>query len=126
MKLRIRGNSIRLRLTRSEVDRFAADGRVEESVHFGMGKPDFRYVLESLPGTATGAYAEFTNNTILVFVPEEQAGIWVATDQVGIESSEGSVPRVLIEKDFACLKERPGETEDDAFPNPDPDDCNPD
>jgi hypothetical protein len=122
MKLRIRGNFIRLRLTRSEVDRFAADGRVEESVDFGPDKPKFNYVLESVPA-ADGAFAEFANNTVFVFVPEDEARMWVRSEQVGIESSEVSGLRVLIEKDFACLQARPGENEADAFPNPDPAAC---
>ncbi|MBL9108770.1 MAG: hypothetical protein JNM74_05850, partial [Myxococcales bacterium] len=37
MKLRTRGRSIRLRLTRTEVARLAAGERVEERVPFGPG-----------------------------------------------------------------------------------------
>ena len=35
MKIRIKGNSIRLRLTKTEVDNFAANGFVEEKTEFG-------------------------------------------------------------------------------------------
>jgi hypothetical protein len=122
MKLRIRGNSIRLRLTRSEVDRFAEDGRVEESVDFGPGKPKFGYALRSAPAAAE-PYAGFTDNTITIFVPEAEARDWVGSERVGIESAEESGVRVLVEKDFACLQVRAGESEDDAFPNPDPAGC---
>jgi hypothetical protein len=38
MKLRLQGNSVRLRLTRSEVERLREIGRVEESVDFGAGE----------------------------------------------------------------------------------------
>ncbi|MGH9600687.1 MAG: DUF7009 family protein, partial [Terracidiphilus sp.] len=34
MKLRIQGNSLRLRVTRAELDRLAGNGRVEETVYF--------------------------------------------------------------------------------------------
>ncbi len=37
MKLRIQGNSIRFRLTRTEVDQFARQGRMEEGVEFENG-----------------------------------------------------------------------------------------
>ena len=37
MKLRIKGNSIRLRLLRSEVERFTANGKISEEVRFGPG-----------------------------------------------------------------------------------------
>jgi len=41
MKIRIRGNSIRFRLTRGDVDTFEKTGSVEETIHFGdaLGGP---------------------------------------------------------------------------------------
>lgn len=121
MKLRIRGNSIRLRLTRSEVDDFGANGKVEETVDFGSGETKFKYVLEA--ADTQNVSAEFAGDTIRVLVPNDRARDWVSSEQVGIESAEGSSLRVLVEKDFACLQERAGESDDDAFPNPEPDKC---
>ena len=121
MKLRIRGNSVRLRLTRGEVDTFGSAGKVEEFVDFGDGKPKFIYALEASDGAEVSA--EFTGSTIRVFVPRGQARTWVESEQVGVESAEASTLRVLVEKDFACLQERPGETNEDAFPNPEPANC---
>ena len=121
MKLRIRGNSVRMRLTRSEVDTFGTAGKVEETVDFGDGKPVFTYALEA--SDAAGVSAEFIGGTIRVFVPREAARNWVESEQVGVESAETSPLRVLVEKDFACLQERPGETNEDAFPNPEPANC---
>jgi len=43
MKLRIKGNSIRLRLLKSEVEKFAEDGRISDETSFG--KNAFRYTL---------------------------------------------------------------------------------
>jgi len=40
---------------------------------------------------------------------------------VGLEGSQpagGEPLRILIEKDFECLDAAPGESQDDAFPNP--------
>jgi hypothetical protein len=48
MKLRLQGNSVRLRLTRSEVERLRDTGIVEESVDFGGGEV-LAYRLQSRP-----------------------------------------------------------------------------
>jgi hypothetical protein len=121
MKLRIRGNSIRLRLTRSEVETFGAIGKVEESVDFGPKKSAFGYALETrdLPGVE----ASFSGNALRIYVPQGIAQEWVNSELVGIESAEGSGPRILVEKDFACMQERPGENDNDAYPNPAPANC---
>jgi len=48
---------------------------------------------------------------------------WATTDLVGLEHQiqlKGEEKlAILIEKDFKCLQERPGEDEEDMFPNPD-------
>jgi hypothetical protein len=53
MKIRMRGNSVRLRLTRGEVARLAAVGRVEEATEFGLG-PEARLIY-SLASSAVPA-----------------------------------------------------------------------
>ena len=113
MKLRIKGNSIRLRLTQSEVDSLAASGFVRESVSFG--EKTFEYEIRSdIDGDALTA--DLVGTTIVVSVPASRVQGWAATDSVSIEQ-EGT-PYLLIEKDFACLSERPREDDSDAFPNP--------
>ncbi|MFN6962924.1 MAG: DUF7009 family protein [Pyrinomonadaceae bacterium] len=114
MKLRIRGNSIRLRLSQGEVERFAADGVVEDSTQFG--ESSLRYALEA-SDAAGEIFAGFTNGRICVTVPRKTALEWAAGDAVGIGSND-AVPRVLVEKDFVCLSPRQGEDESDMFPNP--------
>ena len=116
MKLRLRGNSIRLRLTQSEVSRFRAEGRIEESVRFGDNEPAFLYALEV--GPVDSPAAKFEGGAIRIFIPEKHAREWIESEQVAIESPEGISPRVLIEKDFACLEVRNGVSDEDAFPNP--------
>lgn len=120
MKLRIRGNSLRLRLTRSEVDQFNATGKVEETVDFGAGQGQFTYALERVDGDG-GIFATYENGRICVCVPRAQSSKWIDTELVGIESEDlpDSGPRILIEKDFSCLTPRADEDESDMFPNPD-------
>lgn len=119
MKLRVRGNSLRLRLSRSEVETFDQLGRVEESVRFGPGAL-LVYAMERAPDGALSARLE--GSRVTVSVPAGLAGPWCRTEQVGLEAEQptgdGQTLRILIEKDFTCLKTRSGEDESDAFPNP--------
>lgn len=122
MKLRIRGNSIRLRLTKSEVAEIGAGRMVEEAVEFGT-EPARNFVYALVPAAdAETPRAVFDGNRIAVFVPQKQASDWARTNQIGIESEnstgENSGLRILIEKDFACLEPRAGEEDADTFANP--------
>lgn len=118
MKLRIRGNSIRLRLSQGEMERFARDGKVEESIEFVPGERTFIYALES-DDRREGVVAEYANDRLCVYVPSRVAGEWIASEQVGFGSTEGSAgPRIMVEKDFACLTPRANEDESDMFPHP--------
>lgn len=122
MKLRIKGSTIRLRLTQGEVDTFRDEGKVVDTTVFHTpGSASLRYVLESSEETkALQAY--FENNTLLIKVPATVAGQWTGTEQVGFSNeTEGAplpVPYILVEKDFQCLHKRPHEDESDHFPNP--------
>lgn len=122
MKLRIRGNSIRLRLTKGEVAQFKETGSVEEVTEFGLEQNQrFVYALSVLQDI-NASRAVLENNRISIFLPEDQSEQWTTTNQVGIrvEQSLGAEKtlQILIEKDFACLEERPGEDESDAFAHP--------
>jgi hypothetical protein len=120
MKMRVRGNSIRLRLMRSEVEQFCETGLVEEIIEFGNGQK-LVYALKSGANSEIVS-AEFGSNGITVFVPQKDAKQWVNSNQVGIEAGQnignGKFLRLLIEKDFACLEPRKGEEDSDAFPHP--------
>ena len=81
MKLRIRGNSIRLRLTQGEVAQLADEGRVEDATDFGGGVK-LNYVLQ-LDDTRDIVSTTFADATITVSVPDAVADTWCTTDQVG-------------------------------------------
>ena len=122
MKLRIQGNSVRLRLTKSEVTQIGEKGRVEETVEFGL-EPSQKliYALETT-AILENLRATFEDNCLRVFVPGNQAEQWANSNRVGIEFEQplrnDKFLRILIEKDFACLDERLGEDQSDAFPHP--------
>jgi len=119
MKLRIQGNSLRLRLSQSEVAQFSKTGFVEDSIHFAPGAT-FAYALESM-ASLNAPQALFSNGWLRIQVPGGEATDWVRSDRVGISGDQpldsGKRLSILIEKDFQCL--HGDEARDpDAFPNP--------
>ncbi len=123
MKLRVKGNSLRLRLSQTEVRRIAEEGRVEETVEFGpQPHQKMCYAMQSDPHAAE-IYATYENCTITVFLPEQMAKSWATSAQIGLEREqiigEGKTLKLLIEKDFQCLTVRPDEDESDNYPHPD-------
>ena len=119
MKLRILGNTLRMRLTRSEVDEFAANGRCADKISFG-GEQSLIYAIEKTADDAVSA--AFDGGEIKVLVPAQLADRWTETDQVGVDAAypirNGDDLRILIEKDFACLTPRDDEDTADNFPHP--------
>ena len=119
MKLRIKGNSIRLRLTQTEITNFGEHGLLEEKTEFSNGTV-FGYTLQSRYDLEK-IEAAFSENTITVFVPLSIAKEWTTTDKVGFENKmdlgNGKQLFILIEKDFVCL-DNTYEDQSDNFPNP--------
>ena len=123
MKLRIHGNSIRFRLSQSEVASLASEGRLEESVQLTPAKSDLlTYVLEK-SSQCREVRAWRSDCKIGVTLPDGLVRSWATTDQVGIEQTqpvgEGALLHIAIEKDFRCPHSNTHEGEGDNFPNPD-------
>lgn len=107
MKLRIKGNSLRLRVTRSELTRLIDTGRIEETIHFGSSECSrLTYVLEHEPNL-TGATIRYHPPEVVVVLPKNEARTWAESNLVGIYATVdlGSVGSLdlIVEKDFACL-----------------------
>ncbi len=123
MKIRMMGNSVRLRIGRSEFMRFLAGGRIEETVRFAAApQAGFTYALElSAPGS-TATTVRYAPGDLVVMVTPEQVRLWREEDQVGIytkvDFGANQALQIIVEKDFACLHGNGGENAD-AFPNPD-------
>ena len=119
MKVRIKGNSIRYRLTKTEIDNFGKNGWLEEKTEFLNG-PSFHYRIERKAGVSD-LEASFSGNSICIFVPENIAAEWTTTDIVGFENKmeigEGKELSLLIEKDFVCI-DPTLEDQSDNYPNP--------
>lgn len=114
MKIRISGNSLRLRLSQHEVLQLVASGQVVSSCKF----PDNVLHYEIRHGDYPGITASCTDNTISILVPSGLVNNWDADERVGFDTMDASGLFILIEKDFQCLKPRPHEDESDLFPNP--------
>ena len=120
MKLRIRGNLLRFRLGRSDVNELGSAGRIEECVDFGPGQPRFCYLLEK--GDDDTFSGTFADGKITVRVPGAVVDAWASSDDIGIEGNQnidgGTELEFLIEKDFACRTAASGEDQSDKFPKP--------
>lgn len=115
MKLRIRENSIRLRLTKSEVAEIAEKGLVENRTEFGNNQI-FVYSLKTSASTPD-LQANFENGRIEIIVPQSVADNWTITEEVGIYGNHENL-QIAIEKDFTCLTPRAGDEDSDTFPHP--------
>jgi hypothetical protein len=113
MKPRIRGNSLRLRLTLTEVANLRETGIVQSRIEFAPGVA----LVYSLEGSAhaRSVGATFDGHAIRVRVPLETIEDWVRTDRVGIDPSPDAALLILLEKDLRCLHK---DAEPDAYPNP--------
>ena len=129
MKLRIRGNSLRLRLLRGEVEQFGKIGRVAETIEFAAS-PNARlsYILET-DGNAQKITTHYSDNQITVKIPDEIARHWVESEQIALQAeqqiengkqigTQKNVLKITIEKDFVCLDRKDDPDNIDAFPHP--------
>jgi hypothetical protein len=122
MKLRIRGNSIRLRLGKSEVAQLAKDGSVHAAIRFAAAPSvQLTYSLLISP-TEKEISAQLVDSEIKVTVPEGLARKWANSEEIGLKH-EQPIDReeslaILIEKDFHSLEPKPDEDQSDSFANP--------
>ncbi|HEY5408898.1 MAG TPA: hypothetical protein VIJ92_17540 [Ginsengibacter sp.] len=118
MKIRVKGNAIRIRLSKSEVAAFADEGLVEEETEFGNSV--FKYAVISTDNKSMSA--DFINGSIIIYVPKHLLQMWAATNQVSIvydlPVSNGKFLNLLLEKDFKCIDALATEDQSDYFENP--------
>jgi len=118
MKIRIQGNSIRIRLSKSEVNQLVTEGNVEEKTSFLNSS--FGYCLKSVAGIEELS-ASYEADQIIMFVPESLLENWPANNVVGFEAhmpiGETDSLYLLLEKDFKCL-DNTSEDQSDNFENP--------
>ena len=122
MKLRIKGNTLRLRLLRSEVERLTHAGVVSDEIRFGVDTDQaLKYSIAASDGVDV-VTTQFNDNQILILIPESIVLNWTTTERVGIESVQDvgcdTELSILIEKDFECVDRPDDPDRADAYPNP--------
>ena len=112
MKIRIKGNSIRFRLTRPEVERLDIGADIQESTEFVNNSLAYR--ITCTEDQAIGI--SFEENRISLFLPISMLSSWKVTDQVGFRTELDRLV-ILVEKDFTCL-DNVEEDQSENYPNP--------
>lgn len=119
MKIRIKGNTVRLRLSQSEVTALETEGHVSESITFG---PDQILTYTLSRAAAEKISASYAASQIRIVLPDAVARAWTNGDEISIIAEQDNAVNgglsILVEKDFRCLTERAGENEEDLFPHP--------
>lgn len=119
MKLRIKDDSLRLRLSQTEIAAISAGENVASPTRFGDDAAlNVGIVLDP---SAIAPQASVQPFAVTVTLPTAAAQSWAQSDEVSLRGEQpfasGSMS-ILIEKDFQCLAPR-DEDESDLFPNPD-------
>ena len=122
MKLRLRENSIRLRLLQSEVIQLREIGDVSETIVFGINPTNNLTYSLRISAEASEISAHKTDNQIEIFLPLLTAENWANSTEVGLYSEQEvgdlATLKIIIEKDFVCV-DRPLDADNiDAFPHP--------
>ena len=112
MKIRIKGNSLRFRLTKSDFTTLLGDLLIMEQSDFLSHS--FVYGIQITQNNTL--FADFKDGCMILQLPAAMLLELIKTDKVGFSDNSGPVA-LLIEKDFACL-DNVDEDQSDNFPNP--------
>ena len=124
MKLRLRGNSVRVRMDRKDLVELLERGRVVDALRFGPGiARTLTYVVSVGPTPPGRPQADYASGLLVVTIDRGDAEALSEGDRVGFnheQLTEGGTVRVTLEKDLACLDRPLGDAAEDAwaFPNP--------
>lgn len=119
MKIRIKGNSVRIRISKSELSEFAQKGVLQEETDFGLQKFSYKLISRNQESPLDAAY---TGQSIEIYVQQTEAQNWAQTELVGIKHykslDNGTSLFLLLEKDFKCIDNEAMEDQSDNFENP--------
>ena len=118
MKIRIKGNSIRLRLTKTDVKNLKDFGKIEEKTVFNETNI-FEYTLE-IDDNISEISAKFDQNKISILLSKKNAEILTKTNEITVQGNQDNGSEnglfVLIEKDLECL-DATNEDQSDMYEN---------
>lgn len=81
MKLRIFGDSIRLRLKRTEVDRITAGASISEETHFPGSILSYRLEVSVDPVIS----ASFDTGSLVVSLPKSEVSGWASSEKASLK-----------------------------------------
>ena len=123
MKLRIKGDSLRFRLSPSEITRLLQFGRIEDTVHFGPehdAKLTYSLVMNADLPEGESMKVLYSPQAVSVGLAATEVSAWASGMQVGmyadLNTGAGQL-ELAVEKDFACLDKDAADNQD-TFPNP--------
>lgn len=117
MKLRLRGNSLRIRLRQPEVAQLGDGLVVEDTTALGP-TPAARLTCRLVPSAVEAIASDFSDGVLTVSIPATEAAAWFQGEEVGLYAQTDWGLAIAIEKDFRCLETRPDEDDSDAFARP--------
>ena len=100
MRLRIRGNSLRFEISKTDLAKLVDTGKREDVVRFSS-EQSLRYGIEVRP---TGAItAQYDKTSIIVTLPKSRLDLFARPEEVSVEGSQpiggGKVLQIVLEKD---------------------------
>jgi hypothetical protein len=118
MKIRIKGNTVRFRLTKSDISTLIKTGELSDQTEF-IGST----LIYKIASTANEAMsADMIGNVITLSVPENALSNWASTNKVSLEGNmslkNNSSLYLLLEKDFKCMDGDVNVDQSDFFENP--------
>lgn len=118
MKIRIKGNSVRYRLSKTDVDILTSAGYHEEQTSFGPAI--LKYALQRKED-ADELSADYKDHMITTYIPASFLEGWDKNDVIGLDArmpiGNEEILYLLIEKDFKCLDDTT-EDQSDNYDNP--------
>jgi Family of unknown function (DUF7009) len=122
VKIRMKGNSLRLRVARSELARLREGGEIRETIRFDASpEASFTWALETGRQERATTMVRYSPGCIAVVVAPAAMRLWQRDDQVGIyarvDAGADEPLEVIVEKDFACLDGSDADNTD-TFENP--------
>ena len=87
MKLRLKGNSVRVRLDRRDLEGLIDRGRIDDSVRFAPGLA-FSYAVEMGPAARERPKASYTDGRLTIRIDPDDAEEWLAGDRVGFDHDQ--------------------------------------
>ncbi len=119
MKIRIKDSTIRLRLSKMDINTLSEEGCILSECQIAVGNT-LKYMISLTEKDEISIKMKY--NTIDLKVPFGQLETFLEEDQVGFDHTidngiDGGL-YILVEKDFQCLVPRSNEDESNLYSNP--------